>query len=348
MRILWVASQLEGHGGIGRVVARGTRALAERGHDVHVAGPTTDADLAPFASVVAHPWPRRFPRLLRALHFLPLARRLAPDVVHFHAALPHDELILPARALRSAIGRPLLAATPHSSRPYRHYRTRLGARLADLVIVPSEWAAAHPRAAGARHIEVVPGGVELGPLPDFETREPVVLVLARLVESKGIDVLLDAFDAVAATRPGWRLWIAGDGEDRAALAAHADRLAHRDRVLFLGWLDGAEKQRVLSSAAIGVLPSRRESFGGALLEMQERALACITSDVGGAADLASGGATARLVPRDDATALAEALAELMDDTDARRKLGEQGRRHAEGFGWDAIAARYEAVYAAAR
>jgi glycosyltransferase involved in cell wall biosynthesis len=348
MRILWVASQLEGHGGIGRVVARGTRALAERGHEVHVAGPATHADLAPFTRVVAHPWPERFPRLLRALHFLPLARRLAPDVVHFHAALPHDELILPARALRFAIGRPLLVATPHGSRPYRHYRTRLGARLADLVVVPSEWAAELPRAAGARHIEVVPGGVELGPEPDFEKREPVVLVLARLVESKGIDVLLDAFEAVAATRPAWQLWIAGDGPDRDALVAHARALACTARVRFLGWLDGAEKRRVVSCAAIGVLPSRRESFGGALLEMQERGVACIASDAGGTADLASGGAAARLVPPDDVDALTAAVAELIDDAAARRALAGAGRRHAERFGWDAIAARYEAVYTAAR
>lgn len=344
MRILWVASQLEGSGGIGRVVSAGARALAARGHDVHVAGPVVSDDLAPFEGVVLHAWPQHFPRLARVLHFVPMLRRIAPDVVHFHAALPHDELLLPARAFRRAFGNPLLVATPHSSRRYRHYRTRLGVRLADLVIVPSEWAATRPREAGARRIAIVPGGVTLGPAPRFDDREPVVLVLARLAASKGIEVLLDAFAAVAATRPAWQLWIAGDGPDRDALAARAASLACAARVHFLGWVDGTEKERVLAQAAIGVLPSRRESFGGALLEMQERGLACIASDVGGVAALASGGDTAELVAPDDAGALARALAKLMDDAPVRRALAEGGRRHAERFGWDAIAARYEAAY----
>jgi glycosyltransferase involved in cell wall biosynthesis len=346
MRILWVASHLEGRGGIGRVVASGARALAARGHDVHVAGPASADDLAAFAGLDALAWPRHAPRLAQIPRFLALARRLGPDVVHFHAARPHAGLVGAARLARSAIGGPLLAMTPHGSRPWSG-RARFAARRADLVVVPSAWSADAPRAAGALRVEVVPGGVAVGAAPDLDAREPAVLALVRLAESKGIATLLDAFGAIAAERPAWELWIAGDGPARDALVRRAAELGCAARVRFLGWIEGAEKERVLARAAIGVLPTLRESFGGALLEMQERGLACIASDVGGVAELAAHGA-ARLVAPRDGRALAAGLAELIDDTRARRALAERGRRNAERFDWSAIAERYEQIYLATR
>ena len=343
MRILWVASHLEGRGGIGRVVVGGARALAARGHEVHVAGPAAADDLAPFDGLASHAWPRGGPRIARVPALLALARRLAPDVVHFHAARPHAEWIGAARLLHGAIGRPVLALSPHGSRPWPR-RARRAVRSADVVVVPSAWAAAAPRAAGARRVEIVPGGVAVGGAPDLAQRAPAVLVLGRLAESKGLATALDAFAAVAAARPAWELWIAGDGPARDALVRRVEALACAARVRFLGWIEGAEKERRLARAAIGVLPTLRESFGGALLEMQERGLACIASDVGGVAELAAGGA-AHLVPPGDPAALAAALAALIDDTESRRTLAERGRRNAERFDWPAIAARYESIYA---
>jgi glycosyltransferase involved in cell wall biosynthesis len=101
---------------------------------------------------------------------------------------------------------------------------------------------------------------------------------------------------------------------------------------------------VLSRASIGVVPSRSESFGGTLLEFEAQGLACIATAVGGMAELTDGGRAVRCVPPDDVDALADALAELMDDTEARRKLGEAARRNASNFSWEATAAGYEALY----
>lgn len=345
MKILWVASRLEGRGGIGRVVAAGARALAERGHDVHVAGPVASADLTPFGDVPLHRTPSRRVRLAQAFDLLPPLASLRPDVVHFHAAGVHVEPIAALRVRRAGGDRPLLVATPHSSRPFAKRRARLGLRAADLVLAPSEWSGARAREGGARRVAVVHAGVALGPAPDAGAREPIVLALGRLEPVKGFDVLLEAFAAASATRAAWHLWIAGDGPERAALERRADALGCRDRVRFLGWIEGEEKERALGRAAIGALPSRRESFGAALLEMQERGLACVASDVGGVADLADGGRAARLVAPGDADALAAALGALLDDADAQRALGEAGRRHAEQFPWSAVAARYEATYA---
>ncbi len=352
LRILWVASKLVWDGGIGNVVARGARALAERGHQIHAAGPTRDGDPGPLAGVAVHAWRKRRVKATQLIDLVPLVRSIEPDVVHFHSAMPHGEVIAGLRWLRPWRERkraPLIAVTAHSSRPYAKRRARIGLRSADAVVVPSQWAAAHARGAGAREatVYVVPAGIDTGALPDLAEREDAILALGRLQAVKNLDLLIDAFARVAGARPGWRLWIAGRGPEGAALSERAQALRLADRVELLGWVAGDEKERVLARAAIGAAPSQRESFGGALLEMQAHGLACVVSDTGGLTELADHGRAARLVPPGDVAALARELAALMDDAEARRALAREARRAAERYDWSEIARRYEFVYAGA-
>lgn len=348
LRILWVASKLEFRGGIGNVVARGARALAARGHDVHVAGPAPDGDPGALDGVTAHPWQKRQFKVAQLADLVPLIRSLAPDVVHFHSAMPHGDVIAGLRWLKPWKHAPVIAVTTHSSRPYAKLRARIGLRAADAVIVPSRWAAAHARDAGAREaaIHVVPAGIDLGALPDFESRDDAVLALGRVTAVKNLALLIDAFAQVAASRPSWQLWIAGEGPERAALEARAKAAGLGEKVSFLGWIAGDEKEHVLARAAIGAAPSQRESFGGALLEMQAHGIACVASDTGGLAELAAGGEAARLVPPGDALALARAIAALIDEPSARRDLARAARRAAERYDWGEIARHYERVYRA--
>jgi glycosyltransferase involved in cell wall biosynthesis len=352
LRILWVASKLCWNGGIGNVVARGARALAERGHEVHVAGPTPDGEPGPLPGVVVHAFRKRRMKVMQLVDLVPLVRGIEPDVLHFHSAMPHGDVIGGLRWLRpwrNARRAPLLAVTAHSSRPYAKRRARIGLRAADVVVMPSQWAAAHARDAGARAaaIHVVPAGIDKGAQPDLAARDDVVLALGRLKAVKRLDLLIEAFASLASERPSWRLWIAGEGSERAALAERARAAGLADRVELLGWIAGAEKERVLCRAAIGAAPSQRESFGGALLEMQAHGIACVASDTGGLAELAEHGKAARLVPPGDVAALTRELAALMDDASARQALAREGRRAAERYDWSEIAERYEVLYAAA-
>jgi glycosyltransferase involved in cell wall biosynthesis len=57
----------------------------------------------------------------------------------------------------------------------------------------------------------------------------------------------------------------------------------------------------------------------------------VASDVGGLRDLIRPGVTGLVVPPGDPSALAAALDRLLDDPDARRRMGEAGRRHARQF-----------------
>lgn len=346
LRILWVVSKLTWQGGVGRVIAGATKELAARGHEVHVAGPAPDGAPEPIPHVHVHPWPKRRAKIAQLPDWVRTQRSIRAQVIHFHSALPHGELILAARALRGWLGAPRLVVTPHSSRPFPKRRSRLGLRVADVVIAPSEWAASSARSAGApaHGTYVVPGGIDPLPEPAPHGRDPLVVLFGRLVGIKHADVLLDAFDEVAVSRPTWRLVIAGEGRELEPLRARARQARCASRIHLPGAVHGDAKREILARAAIGVLASERESFGGALLEYQAHGIACIASDIGALRELAREGRAAWLVPPGDRAALAEGLGALMDDTDLRRELGRAAIEVASEHLWPAIASRYEAIY----
>lgn len=121
------------------------------------------------------------------------------------------------------------------------------------------------------------------------------LVLARLVPIKGVDV------AIAAVRDP--LVIAGDGPERARLEALAG-----PNVTFLGEVDAARRDQLLSTATTLIIPSRvlangrTEGSPVVALEALAAGVPVIASRVGGLADL-----PVTLVPPDDPEALARAL-----------------------------------------
>jgi glycosyltransferase involved in cell wall biosynthesis len=317
---------------------------------MHLAGPAPEATPAPLPGVALHPWPAHRLKLANFGRLIGLQRELQADVIHFHSALPHGELIAPLRALRARLGGPVVLVTPHTA-TRTHYpkrRARWGLRAADAVATPSAWSAeaVHQARVDPTRVQVVHAGIELPEPTPLEKRERVVLSMGRLVQSKGVDVLLAAFAKAAAERPDWRLEVAGAGREAASLREQSARTPCAERISFLGHVAGEAKREALARASIGVVPSRSESFGGTLLELEAQGLACIATAVGGMAELTDGGRAVRCVPKDDAEALAEALADLMDDGEARRKLGEAARHNAAAFSWEAAASRYEALYRA--
>lgn len=136
---------------------------------------------------------------------------------------------------------------------------------------------------------------------------PTLLVVARLVPIKGVDVALAALDHV---RTPVHLAIAGDGPERARLERHADAFRRsRHRVTFLGAVDANARDRLLCEASAVLVPSRvlpngrSEGMPMIALEALAAGVPVIASAVGGLASLAG---TTR-VRADDPRALAAAV-----------------------------------------
>jgi len=175
-----------------------------------------------------------------------------------------------------------------------------------------------------------------------------VLAFGRMVEKKGFRYLVDA----AAEVGDVRLVLAGDGDLRASLEAHAKE-AGAD-VLFPGALDRQAMAEAISAADIVVVPSIVDGAGNldglpnALLEALASGRAVIATRVGGIPDVIEDGANGLLVPEKDKAALSGALRRLALDPDLRKRLGAEARRRAQRrLTWERAAEAFEECYAQA-
>jgi glycosyltransferase involved in cell wall biosynthesis len=174
-----------------------------------------------------------------------------------------------------------------------------------------------------------------------------VLFLSRLHPKKGLEILLDAVERLSRRTRRMRLVVAGDG-DAAYVQNLKDRTARcglDEVVTFTGFVEGAEKERLLQAADLFVLPSYDENFGIAVGEALSVGLPVVVSEhVALAEDVRRAGAG--LVVPCDVEHLSRALATLIGDPDLRHRMGEAGRRLARSrFSWPLTARRLAALYA---
>lgn len=174
------------------------------------------------------------------------------------------------------------------------------------------------------------------------TDTSLVLAVGRLVPAKGFDVLLRAWQQLAAQYPAWRLRIVGEGTARPALEALRDQLGLHDTVD----LPGATPDILphYRAASVFCLSSRYEGFGLVLIEAMACGLPVVSTDcpTGPREILAATGA-GLLVPPDDAAALATALVRVMGDHALRDRLGKQARLAAQRYQVATIATAWETL-----
>jgi phosphatidyl-myo-inositol alpha-mannosyltransferase len=197
---------------------------------------------------------------------------------------------------------------------------------------------------------LIPNGVSVArfagaaPLPGWPGDAGALGFLGRFSEPrKGFAVLIEAMEALVATRPGLRLLVAGPGDQEAALAAMPP--AVRGRVTMLGVVTDSDKARMLRSVDLYVAPNTGgESFGVVLTEAMAAGSAVIASDLDGFRRVLDDGSCATLVPPGDATALADGIAALLDDPARRRAGAAVAARSVSRFDWARVMADVVAVY----
>lgn len=189
-------------------------------------------------------------------------------------------------------------------------------------------------------IAVVPNGIEL---PAYSARSErgskrrVALFLSRLHRKKGIEELIAAWSAL--TPQGWELWIAGDGDPAFVARLREQARQSGAPIRFLGFVEGAERERTFAAADLFLLPSYSENFGMVVGEALGRGIPVLTTSA----------TPWDFLERDDAgwiarpglKGLQEKLALALDHSaeDLRRK-GARGRELVlRKYSWEAAAAQ---------
>ena len=156
----------------------------------------------------------------------------------------------------------------------------------------------------------------------FAFAAPTVITVGRLVEQKGIDVLLVAWAKVAASLPAWRLALVGDGPLADALKEQASKLGVEDSVDWVGHV--SDPFPLLRGAKLFVMTSRFEGTPNALLEAMACGLPAVVSDASPGPCELIGTEESRaglIVPVEDANATADAILRLARDDTLRRRFG---------------------------
>jgi glycosyltransferase involved in cell wall biosynthesis len=134
--------------------------------------------------------------------------------------------------------------------------------------------------------------------------------------------------AVRQACPAAQLVVIGDGDDRARLEARVNDAGLSATIQFAGLVSQNELREHLESAQVFVLPSEGEGFGIVFLEAMRAARPCIAA-AGAAEEIVRDGVTGRVVVPRDASALTNALIELLNDPQRCDALGREGRRRLE-------------------
>lgn len=236
-------------------------------------------------------------------------------------------------------------------------------RLAAGVTVNTRHLADEVTRAGAHNVVVVPNGVELArfaPPPagqldalraslGLEGRRIIAYAGTLALQNHPVELLVEAFVAVAAACPDAALLLIGGGEDLPALRELAGRLGLGDRVYFTGQLGHAAVPAFLALAELSVDPVRDDPVARArsplkLVESMALGVPVVTGDVGDRATTLDKGAAGVLVRPGDPAALAQAIVALLHDEPRRQALADAGRVQALRYDWPHLARRWVGVY----
>ena len=178
-----------------------------------------------------------------------------------------------------------------------------------------------------------------------ESRPFTIGFIARIVPEKGIEVLLRA---VTQLEREWRLRLVSGGSAIHEMRALAQSLGISDRVEFVGQLPSTDLPAEYHKIDVLALPSLtrpnwKEQFGRVLVEAMASGVPIIGSDSGAIPTVV--GDAGLIVPEGDATALANAIQQLMDNPSLREEFIERGReRFLRYFTHESVAQATVAVY----
>lgn len=176
-------------------------------------------------------------------------------------------------------------------------------------------------------------------------QEKRLLCVGSLIERKGVDLLLQA---CAKVKSPYRLVLAGEGPEEAALKQLAGKLEIADKVEFRGNLNREQLLKEYAQSYVLVLPTREDCFALVLLEAMCSGLPVISSKYAdGAYDLIEDGKNGYIIDPYDSVVFSKKIENLLENTEDAQVMGEKSKRMTEKFRFERVAKGYmEAIYRA--
>lgn len=283
-----------------------------------------------------------------------IAKKLKPDILHFHAIGP--SLLIPLARLLG-----LKAVMTHHGPDYERKKwgkiaksvlklgERAGCLWSDEIIAISRPIAKEIEKKYRRKANIIPNGVNI-PEPVLTSdilkqfgieKGKYVLAVGRFVPEKGFHDLIKAFEEF--NQDGWKLVIVGDADHEDGYSRDLKKMAAQNRqILMPGFLKGMPLQALFQNAGIFVLPSYYEGLPIVLLEAMSWGLLCIASDID--ANKQAGLSEDKFFPAGDIGQLALKLQEYAVAPLSDNQKKSQIEFVKKNFNWQDIAKRTLTIY----
>jgi glycosyltransferase involved in cell wall biosynthesis len=158
---------------------------------------------------------------------------------------------------------------------------------------------------------------------------PLIGIIARLSDVKGISVLIKAMPNVLKEIPSANLMIVGQGPEEDFLKKLTQEMSLTAHVRFENAI--SQTPELLPAFDVFVMPSLMEGLGLSVMEAQACGIPVVASRVGGLVDLIEEGVSGFLVESNDPTALANRIIEMLRNPDQAKKMALQARSKVEKY-----------------
>jgi phosphatidyl-myo-inositol dimannoside synthase len=197
-------------------------------------------------------------------------------------------------------------------------------------------------------VSFIPNGVDLsifqpGPATPDKGQLHVVCV-ARLIERKGQQYLIDAVKRIVDSGTDVILSLIGTGDSKNEYENQARSLGIQNRVRFVGYVSREEISKYYKAAHVFVLPSYNEGMSLAVLEAMASGLPVVVTRTGGTAELVEEGVNGFVFNWGDVETLSRHLLNLASDRALARRMGAASRIRAIDYSWPAIADRFLGLF----
>lgn len=361
------------YGGSGAVATELGKALASRGHTVHIFSQAAPFRLGMFSRNISfhEVTAMHYPLFESPFYLLALASKIAEvafyeklDVVHAHYAIPHAISAVLARQMLEekcpASGCFRIATTLHGTDitivgadGSMRDAVRLGINKSDGVTAVSHYLKEEtvrmftPRTP----VEVIPDFVDTKLFrrqPGEEIREQmglgsekIVIHISNFRPVKCIGDVLAVFERISGRIPA-TLLLVGDGPDRSDAETWVRVHGLARQVKFLGKLDDIVP--LLSIADLMLMPSNAESFGLAALEALACGVPVVATDVGGFPEFVRHGRDGCLLPPGDIDAMSSCALDILEDERRWKEFSADAVERASQFDTARLVGQYESFY----
>jgi glycosyltransferase involved in cell wall biosynthesis len=174
---------------------------------------------------------------------------------------------------------------------------------------------------------------------------PVIGKIARMVDIKNHDALLDAAPEIITRHPDARFLLVGDGPLLEHLRSRAKQMGISDHVVFTGLVPRERIPEMLSVMNVLAHTALYEGLPRVLVQALAMGKPCVAYDADGAREVVVAGETGYLVRPGDTVSLVVALDKLLLDPQLRARMGEAGRRRVDpAFRAETMVQHIDTVY----